>query len=97
MKTIHKQVLQIVNRQCVHMPQNCNILNVKMQANAICMWYECDHVDYLNHLSHMWFKRTFVIVGTGKEVPDEKLKYINTVQDKVNGIYFVWHVYEKLE
>jgi len=79
---ILKYRLSGAERQTIEMPVGATILSVQVQHESICIWAEVE--DYTSA------GRTFRIVGTGNEVP-EQCKYVGTVQQEP----FVWHIYEE--
>jgi hypothetical protein len=80
---IFKYSLDLVEKQKIEMPTNAKILSVQDQRGTICIWAEVG--DYTET------GRTFRIVGTGHQIPDESLNFIATVQQGD----FVWHIYEQ--
>ena len=83
MKTIWKFSLYTDNVQQIEMPGLSHVLCFQKQDGEICIWAEVN--DELPKVT-----RTFKIVMTGEELPDEDLRYIGTVQDGA----FVWHLFE---
>lgn len=69
-----------------HFPKSEPILKVGEQGNAICLWAWHDP-EWTNPV-----QRTFVIYGTGWDVPDlGHKKYIDSV---ITSDGFVWHIFE---
>lgn len=81
MKTIYKYGLGEVQ-----LPKGAKILTVSHQNGNFVMWAEVDTERVPEH-------RTFVVFGTGWEMPDVKMSYVGTIFEGA----FVWHVYEVLE
>lgn len=84
--TVWKFSLNHKTIQNVSMPVDAQILDVfgYDQQDVIEMWALVDPEDVTE-------SRTFVIAGTGHELPDMPLDHIGTAQQ---GKY-VWHVFEK--
>jgi hypothetical protein len=84
MNLIHKQKLQLVDRQVIELPADSEVLSVANQNGVICIWYKFDRV-FLNDT----VERTVDIVGTGNPMPEYVGEFIGTVlMDQ-----FVWHVF----
>lgn len=84
-KRIFKYPLFTSGMTCkIRMPRGAKICTVQMQGEAVCMWAE---VDYSAPLED----RTFVVVGTGHDVPDNCV-YVGTWQHAA----YVWHAYEEI-
>lgn len=77
---IFKYPLKLTDEQSIEIPRNHKILSVQIQMGVLCLWAavepEGDTVF-----------RTFLIVGTGCDMPEEG--YIATVQDGT----LVWHIF----
>lgn len=69
----------------VSMPLGAEILSVQMQRGVITLWALVDPTAPV-------VTRSFVVVGTGHDLPDGNLMYRGTVQAGT----FVWHVFERL-
>lgn len=78
MKTVYKYTTGIVN-----MPKGAIVRKAAMQDGQVQLWAEVDTDNPLE-------QRHFVSYGTGWEIEEDNICYIDTVFD---GIY-VWHVYE---
>jgi hypothetical protein len=83
MKTIWKWTLNRPHMQ-LSMPSGAHILDVQMQNGTPVLWALCDP-DVTRE------NRTFVIYGTGRNMPTYPGKYISTFQHDS----FVWHVFEQ--
>ena len=83
MKTIYKYQLKDRVSE-IEIPIDFNILAIQNQDNCIFLWAVVD-TDYPKE------KRTFYLLGTGQELPDnfDDLEYLDTVQQNE----YVWHVY----
>lgn len=67
------------------MPNNARILCVKNQYGSLCLWAEVDD----QWPTVFW---TFMLVGTGKEVPESAGEYIGTVLlDEGDLVLHVYH------
>jgi hypothetical protein len=85
MKKIFKYQLQLTGGiHTIIMPYNTKILAVQPQSGSIALWAEV----WLDNISTD--TRSFVVYGTGHDMPDNPGNYIGTVQLGM----FVWHVYE---
>lgn len=84
MAVIHKQELEITDRQVLRMPVDSKILCVQVQRGVLCVWYLTELVVYPT----LW-ERVFYIFGTGHPVDRPLDDYIGTVQMD----QFVWHVF----
>lgn len=69
----------------VSMPVGAELLSVQMQRGVITLWALVDPAAPAVH-------RSFVVVGTGQDLPDGDLVYRGTIQAGA----FVWHVFERL-
>ena len=70
------------------MPEGAEILTVARQGNCTCLWALVDSEAPL-------CVRTFVMIGTGHEIPESNLTFIGSVQYIEGAI--VMHVFEKHE
>ena len=86
MKRIWKFELQWTDEQRIEMPSGAEIVSVAFQDDTLCIWAIIDPA--------MWTEyRTFVIVGTGREIPRGMiLSHLATVQQPP----MVWHIFEKV-
>lgn len=83
---IHKQRLEITDRQAILMPKGAEILSVANQLESVCIWYKCDP-------DAEKVSRRFAVVGTGHLIDDRyHYKFIGTVL--THGGMLVWHVFE---
>lgn len=89
-KTIHKYHLDIHNSQTIMMPEGAHIIHVNSQDNYITMWEEVDP-DAIKT------PRTFWVMGTGQDMPQNGMKYIGTCHVKICQSNYVWHIYEKIK
>lgn len=87
MKTIHKQILNIADKQLIRVPIGSNFISVGIQWDKICLWYECDPA--LEKIT-----RIVCIRGTGHELTGEEGCFIGTVIMANDAL--VWHVFEGL-
>jgi hypothetical protein len=86
---IHKQILDLTQRQTLSIPRNAEILSIQNQNENIYLWYICNPDNKL-------ISRTFLLFGTGeREIPEDKIiGYLDTVIMQNNN--FVWHIFEEL-
>ena len=89
MQVIHKQILEITDKQKIMLPYGATILSVQIQREQLCLWYL--------HNGNPAVERVIGIYGTGNEIPFEDFepmhpKFIATVQ--MRGGTLVWHVFE---
>lgn len=87
MRTVHKQILQIEDKQIIEVPVGAKLLHVGLQNSQACIWYECE-------TENMYESRTIYCFGTGHKMPEMDLNYIGTVI-MLNGA-LVFHFYEKV-
>ena len=89
MRTIWKKNLEFTHKkQELHMPVGAQVLTVKEQRGKPCLWYTADSVA--EHVT-----RTFIMVGTGHQMPygpDRDITYVGTVF--FDDDYLVFHVFE---
>lgn len=72
----------------VEMPMGAKILTVQSQHNVPTIWAIVNTEEDMK-------KRTFIVVGTGHEIPKGKLNYIGTIQQMTGML--VWHVFEEVK
>lgn len=65
------------------MPKGAKVLKAGMQGGEVQLWAEVD-TDAPKE------ERNFIVYGTGWEIQEENVCFIDTVFDGA----FVWHVYE---
>ena len=89
MKAIWKYQLVISSEvQVFLIPKGAEVLTCQMQYGEPFLWVVVD-----THASRE--DRSFAVVGTGYEIPDEKaerMTYISTVQQGLG--HLVWHIME---
>lgn len=90
-KQIWKYELEIVESQCVHIPQGGRILSVQWQPNQLCLYAMINPGEKLKEA------RTILIFATGREIDSriEESAFIGTVQ--THGGKLVWHLFEEIE
>jgi hypothetical protein len=88
MKTVWKFPLETVSAQTVKIPLPAKVLTVQPQGDGVCLWAEVSP-----ELEKV--KVDILIAGTGHELPDKPMRYINTFQ-LLNGT-LVFHAYEMLQ
>ena len=84
MKTIYKYEIGLGSKIDILLPSDAKVLLVEVQGMAPCVWVEHD-------LEKPKITRTFSIIGTGHEIPEEAA-HVGSFQMPP----FVWHLYEKL-
>lgn len=87
MKTIWKYTLEITDRQSISMPIRADILSVAVQNDQICLWASVETTEEE-------LRREIVIVGTGNQMPEDRMRFIGTVLTHQDAL--VWHIYEVL-
>lgn len=92
MRAVWKFPLEITDYQTIEMPAGAQILSFDVQGvspeyMAPCLWA-------LVAPAMPREKRTFQMVGTGHQLPDEPGKFIGTVV--TYGGTLVWHLFEVL-
>lgn len=88
---IFKYKLELKPEQTLELPYNHRVLSTQVQGEAICIWVMTSSIDLLEDCGTL--TRSFVIVGTGQDLPIGELKFLNTVQ--LDG--FVWHIFQKID
>jgi len=82
MRTIYKYPVNLTGFTTVHLPIFGKIVRVGLDPSAnICFWVEMNLGDEL-------FPRSFCIIGTGHEIPDD-FNHIGSFSDGP----FIWHMY----
>jgi len=85
MKTNHKYVLAIADRQIILLPRNRIIRDVQMQFSKPCIWCEVDTDSPMQ-------QETFLMRGTGHILGEaEHSEYIGTLHCLDGAM--VYHVY----
>jgi hypothetical protein len=88
MLTIHKQVLEVTDRQDVRLPWNARVLSVQVQQGLLCVWYLCDDEIVTKE------PITFYVIGTGHRADHvSQCTFLGTVQ--LDGGRLVFHVFVK--
>lgn len=85
MLTVYKYALARVTRQTIALPKRARILCAEFQGNELFLWAQVDTNE-----PHR--ERYIHIYGTGHDMKDEDLLYINTVH--LQDIGMVYHVFE---
>jgi hypothetical protein len=84
MKTIWK--FGLLEERCpIRLPVGAFVLHVHEQHGRPCLWAQVDP-------SHARESRTFLVIGTGHEMPPDAENYIGSVH--LEGGTFVFHVWE---
>lgn len=83
MQTIYKYP---ITGSSIEMPEGAEVLHVGAQGHNVFVWAKVDSEADME-------KRTFIVVGTGWEVPDDSCEFVGTAQT-ADG--FVWHLYEQV-
>jgi hypothetical protein len=89
MKTIYKYPIPIKVPFPLRLPKGAKILSIQTQGIQPCMWIEVKIEDKVELTKYE--ERWFFTIGTGQQLPDTEIRYIETYQDGP----FVWHVYEQ--
>ncbi|KGE14596.1 DUF7352 domain-containing protein [Sphingobacterium deserti] len=88
MKRVYKYTLKALESQTLEMPAGALIRSIQIQDDRISLWAEIDPM--INHVESV----TILMFGTGWDIPDKHLEYIDTVQF-LNGLVF--HFYKLLK
>jgi len=70
----------------IKMPVDAQILSVGKQGDGLCMWYLVDTDGQDEY-------RRFIVYGTGHDIDERGLEYIDTVMMEE---FLVFHVFEKV-
>lgn len=92
MNAIHRFTLMVKDRQVVEIPGEAQLLSVQFKGLELSVWALLETTSPPK-------PRTFLIVPTGRRVPDGTLRYLGTIQDTVSSLIgqtLVWHVFEEL-
>lgn len=89
MKTIYRYPLKNIECQTISMPEHANIISVDFieeynNFEVLNLWAEVETENCEE-------KRTFIMLGTGAEIPDMPLKYLSSVSRKNR---YRFHIYE---
>lgn len=84
-KQIWKFNLLVQSIQKIEIPRGAEIISVQSQNGIGVMWAICDTMAEKE-------TRTFMVFGTGHNIPSKGLKYMGTYQE--NGGSLVWHLFE---
>lgn len=82
MKRIYKYPLEVIEEQTIDMHEG-DILTLQLQDGKPVLWAEVDPSSIS--------KVTILCYGTGQDIKEDRIIYLNTVQIGV----FVWHYYMK--
>ena len=85
MKAIHKHNLLTIDRQCVMLPANAEVLTVQTQNGEPCLWVMADINQPLE-------QKAIAIYATGQDLPSSAGKYIGTYMMAGDSLGF--HVFE---
>jgi len=80
------KITALKQKQDVVVPSGAEFLCAKEQDGEMQLWFKCDD-DAEQSV------RTIVVVGTGHDIPDGNLRYVDTVL--TFGGSLVWHVFER--
>lgn len=81
---VWKYLLLFTGQNTIEMPIGSQVLSTQLQDGKICLWVKTPDETFEE-------QRSFYVLGTGWEIPDECKDFIGTVQDRG----FVWHVFER--
>lgn len=84
-RQVWKYTLERFGPSSLSVPIGAEILSVQVQGASVAMWALVDPSAPL-------VVRSFLLAGTGHDLPDGGLVHRGTVLDGV----FVWHVFERL-
>lgn len=82
-KQVWKYVLQ--NHCTFEIPQGAQIVRVGQQLGKVCMWAIVDP-------SSPVITREFTLIGTGYDLPDKQLEFLDTIVFEEVGLVF--HAFE---
>jgi ArsR family metal-binding transcriptional regulator len=85
MKKIFKYQLSNSSKQNLSMTAKAEIISVQVQKGKIVMWAIIDTEESFAHL------HTIYVIGTGYEMPNVNLQFLNTIQFEELGLVF--HVF----
>ena len=85
MKTAWKFILQ--PKTTVEIPDGAKILHIAQQREYLCMWALVDP-------EQPKVKRTFIVYGTGHDMPDDPGEFVGTAL--MDGGSLVFHVFEEV-
>lgn len=86
MKTIWKFPLAVTGVQVVSIPLPAQVLTIQPQGtDSVCLWAEVDPEGQRTDVE-------ILIAGTGHELPERRMRYINTFQ--LRGGSLVFHAFE---
>ncbi len=88
MKVIYKYKLDFSEIQDVPMPAGAKILSAQMQKGSLCMWALVDPAKVDESVR-------IYIAGTGHNINNENMVYIDTFQQL--GGEFVFHAFRGIE
>lgn len=93
-RLIHKQILNFAigvrfDVDTIEVPASCRILSVQIKDDEYCIWYEfkTEDIDKI--------EIEIIKIATGKEFVDNGYYYLNTVQEKLPMVTYVWHIYAR--
>ncbi len=81
---VWKYLLPFTGQNTIEMPIGSQVLSTQLQDGMIYLWVKAPDETSQE-------QRSFYVLGTGWEVPDECKDFIGTVQDRDLG----WHVFER--
>lgn len=82
-----KVCFQLPKNEFLDMPKGAKVLSAQSQGDNICLWAMVDPSEVSEN-------RHFVVIGTGHDVPELHLVFIDTVQ--LFGGSLIFHVFEVL-
>jgi hypothetical protein len=86
MKTIWKYAVPVQDEFEIEMPMGSQVLSVQTQGSVPRIWV------LVNPEEKAKLTRRFRVVGTGHEIEEEHIEFIDTFQ--VNGGQYIFHVFE---
>ena len=91
MAEVLKYKVHLTHRQHLNLSKGAKLLTVQEQAGELCLWAETQGriIDTSNSENV-----TIYMCGTGHELPDDRVRHINTLQVQTPNELLVVHVYE---
>lgn len=84
--TIWKYEIPIDDEIMIKMPMGARVLAVQVQRGVPRLWVLVDPLEPVH-------VRTFYVVGTGNQMPDDPCVHVGTFQTQ-SGL-LVWHLFER--
>jgi hypothetical protein len=91
MQKVFKYPLEVTDIQNLSLPEGAIIRTAMEQCGSLCIWAEIDTEMVKQNRNET---RTIYVIGTGHPMPDEELRYINSVSMSSGNLIF--HIYERV-